>query len=68
MLRVLCIGLVCSGIGVAVSGEDSAKKPKGEESMAKSIYEFTVKDIDGKEVSLAKYKGDVLMIVNVASL
>ncbi len=28
---------------------------------------YTVKDIDGKEVDLAKYKGDVILIVNVAS-
>ncbi|KAK9887891.1 hypothetical protein WA026_000195 [Henosepilachna vigintioctopunctata] len=34
---------------------------------AKSIYEFTVKDIDGNEVSLDKYKGHVCIIVNVAS-
>ena len=33
----------------------------------KSIYDFTVKDIKGKEVSLADYKGKVLLIVNVAS-
>ncbi len=32
-----------------------------------SIYDFTVKDIDGKEVSMADYKGKVLLIVNVAS-
>jgi glutathione peroxidase len=32
-----------------------------------SIYDFNVKDIDGKEVSLKDYKGKVLMIVNVAS-
>ncbi len=32
-----------------------------------SIYNFEVKDIDGKEVSLEKYKGKVLLIVNVAS-
>ena len=32
-----------------------------------SIYDFTVKDINGKEVSLADYKGKVLLIVNVAS-
>jgi len=31
------------------------------------IYNFTVKDIDGSEVSLANYKGKVLLIVNVAS-
>lgn len=33
----------------------------------KSIYDFSVKDIDGNPVSLAKYKGKVLLIVNVAS-
>jgi glutathione peroxidase len=32
-----------------------------------SIYDFTMKDIDGKEVSLASFKGKALMIVNVAS-
>lgn len=32
-----------------------------------NIYDFKVKDIDGKEVSLEKYKGKVLLIVNVAS-
>ncbi|MGE3182249.1 MAG: glutathione peroxidase [Phycisphaerae bacterium] len=29
--------------------------------------DFVVKDIDGEEVSLAKYKGNVVLIVNVAS-
>ncbi|GLJ15774.1 hypothetical protein SUGI_0259730 [Cryptomeria japonica] len=33
----------------------------------KSIHDFTVKDIDGSEVSLSKYKGKVLLAVNVAS-
>lgn len=32
-----------------------------------SIYDFKVKDIDGKEISLEKYKNKVLLIVNVAS-
>jgi glutathione peroxidase len=32
-----------------------------------SIYEFEVKDIDGKMVKLEKYKGRVMLIVNVAS-
>lgn len=31
------------------------------------IYGFTMKDIDGKDVSLSQYKGKVLLIVNVAS-
>uniref|UniRef100_A0A0K0CTF4 Glutathione peroxidase n=1 Tax=Angiostrongylus cantonensis TaxID=6313 RepID=A0A0K0CTF4_ANGCA len=33
----------------------------------RTIYEFTVKDADGKDVSLSKYKGQVVIIVNVAS-
>ena len=34
---------------------------------AKSVFEFAVKDIDGNDVSLAKYRGHVCVIVNVAS-
>lgn len=32
-----------------------------------TIYEFTVKDIDGNDLTLEKYKGHVCLIVNVAS-
>lgn len=34
---------------------------------AKSIYDFTVKDTHGEDVSLEKYKGDVVLVVNIAS-
>ena len=34
---------------------------------ANSIYDFKMKSIDGKEISLETYKGKPLMIVNVAS-
>lgn len=33
----------------------------------KSMYEFSMKDIDGSEVKLAQIKGKVVMIVNTAS-
>ncbi|ESQ51744.1 hypothetical protein EUTSA_v10017319mg [Eutrema salsugineum] len=33
----------------------------------KSIYDFTVKDIGGNDVSLSQFKGKTLLIVNVAS-
>lgn len=33
----------------------------------KSVYDFTVKDTYGKDVPLIKYKGQVLLIVNIAS-
>ncbi len=36
--------------------------------MPHSVHEFTVKDIDGKEVSLEKFHGKFLLIVNVASM
>jgi len=32
-----------------------------------SVYDFKVKTIDGKEISLQEYKGKVLVIVNTAS-
>jgi glutathione peroxidase len=34
----------------------------------KTVYDFKVKDIDGADVSLSKYSGQVLLIINVASL
>lgn len=33
----------------------------------KTVYDFTVKDISGKDVPLKSYAGKVIMIVNVAS-
>ena len=32
-----------------------------------SPYDFTVKDIDGKDIDLSQYKGKVVLVVNVAS-
>lgn len=37
------------------------------EKMPKTIYDFTVKNIDKQEVDLSKYQGKVVLIVNVAS-
>ncbi|KAG7514866.1 phospholipid hydroperoxide glutathione peroxidase isoform X3 [Solea senegalensis] len=34
---------------------------------ATSIYDFSATDIDGNVVSLEKYRGDVVIITNVAS-
>lgn len=35
--------------------------------MADSIFDFTVKNIDGNDMSLEEYRGKTLLIVNVAS-
>jgi len=39
----------------------------GAATSSKSAHEFTVKDIDGKDVSMSKYAGKVCLVVNVAS-
>jgi glutathione peroxidase len=41
--------------------------PAADEKKSTSVLDFKVKDIDGKPADLAKYKGEVLLIVNVAS-
>ncbi|KAK6035762.1 glutathione peroxidase [Cooperia oncophora] len=54
-----------------MGGKPSTQAPSSHEDEAmaehKTIYEFTVKDADGKDVSLSKYKGQVVIVVNVAS-
>jgi glutathione peroxidase len=52
----------------------AAHEPSAEESSAEEsatdvppALNFTMKSIDGKEVNLAKYKGNVVVIVNTAS-
>jgi glutathione peroxidase len=52
--------LVVVASAAIVSAQDSPKKPT-------SVLDFHVKDIDGKDVDLAKYKGKVFLIVNTAS-
>lgn len=42
-------------------------KPALAETPLKDIYSFKVKNIDGQEVQLDQFKGQVIMIVNVAS-
>ena len=42
-------------------------EPETVVEQASGIYDITVKDIDGSDVSLDNYKGKVLLIVNVAS-
>ena len=44
-----------------------AGSAQSEGGAAKSIYDFKVKDDAGKDVSLADYKGKVLLIVNTAT-
>ena len=51
-------------LSIPTQAETKSKEPV---KMQKSIYDFKMKDIDGKDVSLKSYKGKVVMVVNVAS-
>lgn len=60
----------CSAIRPAVNTSDTetSNMASGEDwRNAKSIYDFTVKDTFGNDVALDKYKGNVVLIVNIAS-
>ncbi len=55
-------------LGQAKDAPKTDGKPTESSQMtATSPLDFTVKDIDGNDVALSKYKGKVVLIVNVAS-
>lgn len=54
-----------SGDGSKLQAGAERKKTKMNDSH--SVYDFKAKSLDGKEIDLARYKGDVLLIVNTAS-
>lgn len=50
------------------TGDSSSANSGGANNMAeKSVLDFSLKDIDGKETKLSDYRGKVLLLVNVAS-
>jgi glutathione peroxidase len=51
----------------SVTETNSAIMQPASNTSAQSVYDFKMKDIDGKEVDLSMYQGKVLLIVNVAS-
>lgn len=55
-----CLAVVTAA-GLALSAADTTT------AATPSIFDFKVKDIDGNEVKLKKYKGNVLLVVNTAS-
>jgi glutathione peroxidase len=52
---------------LSLSSDHSLPANAMNEPKLSSIYDATMKDIDGKPVKLSEYKGKVLLIVNVAS-
>ena len=56
-------------MGISLFGSKNNAQNLTEEQLLDSanVYDFSVMDIDKKEVDLSDYKGKVLLIVNVAS-
>ena len=68
MSRMLLVAVACALLAfgtTAVSSNHMNIEPTGSDKA--SVYSFTMKDIDGNDVSLGKYRGQVLLLVNVAS-
>lgn len=70
MIKMIAIVLLVAVVAVAGGAykfgfilNPSPAEPVGE----RSVYEFTMRDIDGKSIKLDAYKGKVIMIVNTAS-
>lgn len=61
------VGLAVAAVSIFRTFDNAGAASASTGSAAKSVYEFKMKNIEGKEVSLSEYKGKVLMLVNVAS-
>ena len=58
----LALMLICASVSSWVQAGDSSKG-----GSTPLIYDFVLKNIDGKEVKLDQYRGKALLLVNVAS-
>ncbi len=70
-LVFLAIGLIANSAEAQTATSKSDKSKAGSKEVAAAevpaALNFTMKSIDGAEVALSKYKGNVVMFVNVAS-
>ena len=72
MVRKLFVAAVAAAAGVAALArpgdvKDTVKEPTTMENKSGGALDFTVKTIDGQEKKLSDYKGQVVLLVNVAS-
>ena len=63
LLVIILVGGIVGAYALGFIGNPSPTDAVKE----KSVLEFTMKDIDGNDVKLDKYKGNVLLVVNTAS-
>jgi len=59
IIALFALAAICAGLCIYCASSTSAAAP--------SVFDFKMKDIDGKDVKLKKYKGNVMLVVNTAS-
>lgn len=65
MRSLVAVSLLAMGLVVGLTAP--ARVNANDSARGTSVYDFTMKSLDGKEIKLSEYKGKVLLIVNVAS-
>ena len=60
---IICFGVLMMAASVRIEAKEKISK----QEKVPSIYEFTVTDIDGKNVKLDQFRGKAMLLVNVAS-
>lgn len=66
LTSAFALAVVCTALfAFSLSSRASVTPVTGEKM--NSIYDFSLKDIDHKEVNLSQYRGKVVLVVNVAS-
>lgn len=68
-MKIIAIVIILAAVlFMAFKLRPSVKSPNGQMIQTdKSVYDYTLTDIDGKAVNLGNFKGKVLVLVNVAS-
>ncbi len=68
MTIIAIVIILAAVLFMAFKLRPSVKSPNGQMIQTdKSVYDYTLTDIDGKAVNLGNFKGKVLVLVNVAS-
>ncbi len=67
IIGIVCILIIGAGVGAAYKFGFILNPSPADPPPETSVYEFTMRNIDGENVKLDTYKGKVLLIVNVAS-
>ncbi|MBX3101681.1 MAG: glutathione peroxidase [Bacteroidetes bacterium] len=66
-IRLILLVILVGNAACSTAQQDVSAKGKKSHPVAASVYDFTVQDIEGRDVSLSQYKGKVLVFLNVAS-